>query len=292
MAEPGRRVELRQRAVRHGQRRRTASTSSCRSRILSSCPDLSIASLRMPGKPRHRDRALPESSAPTRSDTSLQAFDKYYRGRPALDDVEITNYPTQRNAWTAHDARRHRHALRGQPRRRGRSSRPRRTIKTYSFPAPVLQSSRLQRAPSGPQERRGAPRAQRGARPGHADPRRPERTGPAGRRPAAGPSTGPTPAAGAPSRSTPTRRDCGSTRRDCKVQPGVERHGCPAGSRSPAWSSRTIRDSSGWPSWCRSNSPTSASTCSWSRCRCEELGDARAARATSTRSCSKWPAAR
>ncbi|MEO6236064.1 MAG: ABC transporter substrate-binding protein [Vicinamibacterales bacterium] len=31
----------------------------------------------------------------------LTVFPKYYRGRPALAKITVTNYPTQRNAWTA-----------------------------------------------------------------------------------------------------------------------------------------------------------------------------------------------
>jgi peptide/nickel transport system substrate-binding protein len=31
----------------------------------------------------------------------LNVFPKYYRGRPALARITVTNYPTQRNAWTA-----------------------------------------------------------------------------------------------------------------------------------------------------------------------------------------------
>lgn len=31
----------------------------------------------------------------------LTSFPKYYRGRPALARITVTNYPTQRNAWTA-----------------------------------------------------------------------------------------------------------------------------------------------------------------------------------------------
>ncbi|HEX6464129.1 MAG TPA: ABC transporter substrate-binding protein [Vicinamibacterales bacterium] len=31
----------------------------------------------------------------------LSAFAKYYRGRPSVADITLTNYPTQRNAWAA-----------------------------------------------------------------------------------------------------------------------------------------------------------------------------------------------
>jgi peptide/nickel transport system substrate-binding protein len=34
-------------------------------------------------------------------DATLAAFDRYYRGHPALSGVEVINYPTQRNAWAA-----------------------------------------------------------------------------------------------------------------------------------------------------------------------------------------------
>jgi peptide/nickel transport system substrate-binding protein len=33
--------------------------------------------------------------------TTLRAFDKYYRGSPAISAIEIQVYPTQRNAWAA-----------------------------------------------------------------------------------------------------------------------------------------------------------------------------------------------
>jgi len=32
---------------------------------------------------------------------SLDAFERYYRGRPGVSGIDITNYPTQRKAWTA-----------------------------------------------------------------------------------------------------------------------------------------------------------------------------------------------
>ena len=31
----------------------------------------------------------------------LRAWERYYRGRPPLDEIDITTYPTQRSAWTA-----------------------------------------------------------------------------------------------------------------------------------------------------------------------------------------------
>jgi peptide/nickel transport system substrate-binding protein len=35
------------------------------------------------------------------SDAKLTAFDRYYRGRPALAGIDVANYPTQRKAWAA-----------------------------------------------------------------------------------------------------------------------------------------------------------------------------------------------
>jgi peptide/nickel transport system substrate-binding protein len=35
------------------------------------------------------------------NDAKLTAFGRYYRGRPALAAIDVTNYPTQRNAWAA-----------------------------------------------------------------------------------------------------------------------------------------------------------------------------------------------
>lgn len=34
-------------------------------------------------------------------DATLTAFPRYYRGRPSLAGVDVVNYPTQRNAWSA-----------------------------------------------------------------------------------------------------------------------------------------------------------------------------------------------
>jgi peptide/nickel transport system substrate-binding protein len=35
------------------------------------------------------------------NDTRLLAYPRYYHGRPALAGIDVLNYPTQRNAWTA-----------------------------------------------------------------------------------------------------------------------------------------------------------------------------------------------
>ena len=40
-------------------------------------------------------------TARDKQDATLEAFPKYFRGRPGLSGIEVKNYPTQRNAWTA-----------------------------------------------------------------------------------------------------------------------------------------------------------------------------------------------
>jgi peptide/nickel transport system substrate-binding protein len=63
-------------------------------------PDLSLSTVRLPG-------AVRIGAGPFRvvkrdaQQTIMAAFPQYYRGRPALSEIAITNYPTQRNAWTA-----------------------------------------------------------------------------------------------------------------------------------------------------------------------------------------------
>ena len=41
------------------------------------------------------------SSSAVSSGVKLAAFPQYYRGRPPLAGIDVSNYPTQRNAWTA-----------------------------------------------------------------------------------------------------------------------------------------------------------------------------------------------
>lgn len=67
-------------------------------------PDLSVTSLKKPGvKPPEP----PLGTGPFRivrtdkQQATLQAFDRYYRGQPAIATMEVINYPTQRNAWAA-----------------------------------------------------------------------------------------------------------------------------------------------------------------------------------------------
>jgi len=63
-------------------------------------PDLSLATVRLPNK----DAVGAGPFQVVKRDATgatLSAFPRYYRGRPALETVEVVNYPTQRNAWTA-----------------------------------------------------------------------------------------------------------------------------------------------------------------------------------------------
>jgi peptide/nickel transport system substrate-binding protein len=63
-------------------------------------PDLVQTAVRLP----HQPQVATGPFKVTRSDAqqvSLQAFDRYYRGQPGIAAVDITAYPTQRNAWAA-----------------------------------------------------------------------------------------------------------------------------------------------------------------------------------------------
>jgi peptide/nickel transport system substrate-binding protein len=63
-------------------------------------PDLAQTAVRLPQK----TQVATGPFKVTRSDeqqVSLQAFDRYYRGQPTIAAVDITAYPTQRNAWAA-----------------------------------------------------------------------------------------------------------------------------------------------------------------------------------------------
>ena len=63
-------------------------------------PDLSIAAVRRPGK-------APDGTGPytlahaDESGAQLKAFPQYYRGRPSIAEMDLTNYTTQRSAWAA-----------------------------------------------------------------------------------------------------------------------------------------------------------------------------------------------
>jgi peptide/nickel transport system substrate-binding protein len=67
-------------------------------------PDLSVTSLK---KPWVKAEETPIGTGPFRivrtdaQQVTLQAFDRYYRGQPAIATMEVINYPTQRSAWAA-----------------------------------------------------------------------------------------------------------------------------------------------------------------------------------------------
>jgi peptide/nickel transport system substrate-binding protein len=63
-------------------------------------PDLAGMLVTKPGAPDVGTgpfRVVDRNATPAK----LAAFPKYYRGRPALAGIELSGYPTQRNAWTA-----------------------------------------------------------------------------------------------------------------------------------------------------------------------------------------------
>jgi peptide/nickel transport system substrate-binding protein len=62
--------------------------------------ELSLVSLTMPGRPEIGTGPFKVVAADKQRAT-LDAFDKYYRGRSPIAGLVITNYPTQRNAWAA-----------------------------------------------------------------------------------------------------------------------------------------------------------------------------------------------
>jgi len=97
-------------------------------------PDLSAVVLEKPGKP---GVATGPFQIVSRSEQAfkLAAFSRYHRGRPGLDEIEIINYPTQRNAWAA--------MMRGEIDMLHEVSRDaaefveaESTVKAYSFPRP------------------------------------------------------------------------------------------------------------------------------------------------------------
>lgn len=95
-------------------------------------PDLSIGSVRLPD---HPDIGTGPFRIVKRDaqDAVLGAFPQYYRGRPAVSEIDITNYPTQRKAWAA--------LMRGEidmlhevSRDAAEFVRAETTVKSYSFP--------------------------------------------------------------------------------------------------------------------------------------------------------------
>src|SRR5436190_8857606 len=67
-------------------------------------PDLSLVSLRMPGRPEIGTgpfQLTREGGSGKGSLTVLRAFDKYYGGRPSVDRIDIEEFENQRQAWAA-----------------------------------------------------------------------------------------------------------------------------------------------------------------------------------------------
>jgi peptide/nickel transport system substrate-binding protein len=62
-------------------------------------PDLSLTALRMPEHPEIGTG--PFRLVESGGHSQLQAFEKYYKGRPALETVEVHSFSTQRKAWAA-----------------------------------------------------------------------------------------------------------------------------------------------------------------------------------------------
>ena len=97
-------------------------------------PDLSLATVRLSGE--KEIGAGPFTVVRTEGQkTILAAFPKYYRGKPSIDEIEISQYPTQRNAWSA--------LMRGEVDMLHEVSRDavefveaETTVKAYSFPRP------------------------------------------------------------------------------------------------------------------------------------------------------------
>jgi ABC-type transport system substrate-binding protein len=97
-------------------------------------PDLSLASVRLPN---HPDVGAGPFRLVKRNaeQTVMTAFADYYRGSPAVEEIDITNYATQRKAWTA--------LMRGEIDMLHEVSRDaaefveaETTVSTYSFPRP------------------------------------------------------------------------------------------------------------------------------------------------------------
>ena len=68
-------------------------------------PDLGMVVARLPGKADIGTGPFRIVGSPAAADDSdlmvLRAWERYYRGRPLLDEIDIHTYPTQRSAWTA-----------------------------------------------------------------------------------------------------------------------------------------------------------------------------------------------
>jgi peptide/nickel transport system substrate-binding protein len=62
-------------------------------------PDLSLVSVTVPKGTQKEGTGPFEVVRRDDQHLELRAFTQYFRGRPALDQVIVTSYPTQRNAW-------------------------------------------------------------------------------------------------------------------------------------------------------------------------------------------------
>ena len=101
-------------------------------------PDLSLVSVRLPA---NKDVGTGPFRLARQDDqlAVLTAFPQYYRGRPSVDEIDITTYPTQRKAWAA--------LMRGDvdmlhevSRESAEFVEAASTVKTYSFPRPYYNS--------------------------------------------------------------------------------------------------------------------------------------------------------
>jgi len=97
-------------------------------------PDLALTSVRLPAN-RSIGTGPFRIASVTEQLTLLEAFPKYYRGRPGLSQIEVANYPRQRNAWAA--------MMRGEidmlhevSREAAEFVEAETTVKTYSFQRP------------------------------------------------------------------------------------------------------------------------------------------------------------
>jgi len=63
-------------------------------------PDLSLVALRKPGSPNIGTGSF-KLARRDGQQAVLTAFQQYYRGHPALNEIDVVPYPTQRNAWAA-----------------------------------------------------------------------------------------------------------------------------------------------------------------------------------------------
>jgi peptide/nickel transport system substrate-binding protein len=62
--------------------------------------DLASTQVSLPAKPQVGTGPFKVTQSDAQP-VALQAFDQYYRGRPTISAITITNYPTLRNAWAA-----------------------------------------------------------------------------------------------------------------------------------------------------------------------------------------------